>query len=47
MGKFGKVVAIVADSDDKIEETKEGDSVMLSERSAYSPIIGGSFVLIP
>ena len=30
MGKFGRVVAIVADSDEKREETKAGDAAVSS-----------------
>lgn len=46
--KFGRVVAKVADSDDKNAETTFGVStVAFGLARAYKPIIGGSLVLIP
>lgn len=46
--KFGNVVAMVADSDEKKEETDAGDSTGSVElRSAYSPTMGVSLALIP
>ena len=46
--KFGRVVANVADSEDKNAETSSGVSTLaFGAERAYKPIIGDSFVLIP
>lgn len=45
---FGSVVAIVADSDDKKDNTTSGDStVALAAYRGYRPIMGTSLPLIP
>jgi hypothetical protein len=47
-GKFGSVVAIVAEMEEKNAAGTSGDAVVLVEFwREYSPIMGGSLVLIP
>jgi hypothetical protein len=47
-GKFGSVVAIVAEIEEKNAAGTPGDTVVLVEFwRGYNPIMGGSLVLIP